>query len=109
MRRVVIESPFAGDVKRNKRYLAACMLDCLRRGESPFASHGLYTQEGVLDDNIPEERELGIQAGFAWRDVAEATVVYLDLGVSRGMEYGIRDAIRKGRPIEERTIEGWRP
>lgn len=76
MKRVIIESPYAGDIDRNLRYLRACMADCLRRGEAPFASHGLYTQPGVLDDDKPDERKLGIEAGFAWRDVAEMTVVY---------------------------------
>ena len=107
MRRVVIESPFAGEVSANLRYLRAAMRDCLQRGEAPFASHGLYTQHGVLDDRVPAERELGIAAGFVWRDVAEATVVYTDRGTSAGMTCGIADAIKKGRPIEYRTLPTW--
>ncbi len=108
MKRVIIESPFAGDVETNLRYLRACMADCIRRGEAPFASHGLYTQPGVLRDDVPEERALGIAAGFAWREVAELTVVYADLGMSRGMEAGIADAKAKGRPFEIRMLgERW--
>ena len=53
MERVIIESPFAGDVDRNLRYARAAMRDCLLRGESPYASHLLYTQPGVLNDDIP--------------------------------------------------------
>lgn len=106
MRRVIIESPFAGNVDRNLHYLRACMADCLRRGEAPFASHGLYTQPGVLDDGKPEERDLGIIAGFTWRSVADTTVVYTDLGITRGMEAGIADAEQKGCPVEMRTIGG---
>lgn len=106
-RRVVIESPYAGDVERNLRYLRAAMRDCALRGESPYASHGLLTQEGVLDDNNPNERALGISLGLAWRDAADATVVYRDLGFSSGMRYGIADAERKGRPIEYRTLPEW--
>jgi hypothetical protein len=106
-RRVVIESPYAGDVEKNLRYLRACMRDCLLRGEAPFASHGLYTQEGVLRDEVPEDRKLGIAAGFAWRDVSDATVVYEDLGVSSGMLEGIADAKAKGRPVEFRILPGW--
>ena len=105
MRLVVIESPYAGDVERNLRYLRACMKDCLKRGEAPYASHALYTQEGVLDDDIPTEREWGIQAGFAWRQVADATVVYMDFGTSRGMQYGIDDSEKRGVPVEYRTLE----
>lgn len=104
---VILESPFAGDVEKNVAYARACMRDCLLRGEAPYASHLLYTQEGVLDDNIPSEREHGIQAGFAWRQVAETTVVYTDLGISRGMQYGIEDANDRGCPIEYRTLPDW--
>lgn len=106
MKRVILESPYAGDVARNEDYVRAAMADCLRRNEAPFASHLLYTQTGVLDDLKPEERELGITAGFAWRDVAELTVVYMDLGMSRGMEYGIEHAQTIGRPVEYRRLGG---
>jgi hypothetical protein len=62
---VILESPYAGDVEANMRYARAAMRDSLMRGEAPFASHLLYTQEGVLLDSVPEERTLGIEAGFA--------------------------------------------
>lgn len=92
MRLVIVESPYAGDIDCNMRYLRACLADCLARGEAPFASHALYTQPGVLDDSDPAQRKLGIDAGFAWRSMAEATVVYTDRGVSRGMIAGIKHA-----------------
>lgn len=104
MRRVIVESPLAGDVARNVAYARACMLDCLKREEAPFASHLLYAQPGILDDLDPVQRELGMIAGFAWRDVADLTVVYTDLGISGGMERGIADAKAKGRPVEYRTL-----
>lgn len=109
VKRVVIESPLAGNVELNLRYLRACMHYCITHDEAPYASHALYTQPGVLDDLIPAERELGIVAGFAWRDVADLTVVYTDLGITKGMRYGIYDANRKGRPVEFRTLPGWVP
>lgn len=106
-KRVVVESPYAGDVQRNLRYLRACMRDCILRGEAPYASHGLYTQEGVLDDDKPIERIMGIEAGFSWGLVAEKSVFYTDLGMSKGMEYGLKAAEEAGRPIEYRTLPGW--
>jgi hypothetical protein len=105
VRLVIVESPFAGDVERNLEYLRAALRDCLRRGEAPFASHAIYPQ--VLNDNHPEERVRGIAAGFAWRKVADATVVYTDLGTSLGMRYGIVDAAQAGHPVEYRTVPGW--
>lgn len=98
MRLVVIESPFAGKTKAdtdyNIEYLRACLHDSLMRGEAPFASHAIYMQPGVLDDKIPEQRMHGIEAGFAWREAADATIVYEDLGISKGMQLGIEAAER---------------
>lgn len=106
MKLVYLESPYAGDVDANVAYARACMADCLRRGEAPYASHLLYTQPGVLDDDKPHERELGMEAGFAWGAHAAATVVYVDRGVSRGMAEGIRRADEARRPVEYRSIYG---
>lgn len=104
MRRVVIESPYAGGVEKNLRYLRAAMRDCLKRGEAPYASHALYTQPGVLNDGIPEERKLGMEAGFEWGAYADAVVVYIDLGVSFGMLTGVDRARSRGQPVEYRTL-----
>jgi len=106
MRLVILESPFAGDVAANTDYARACLRDSLARGEAPIASHLLYTQPGVLDDDVPEERAWGIDAGLAWRRVAEGSVVYIDRGISKGMEYGIKAARDAGLPVEFRSLEG---
>ena len=124
MRLVVIESPYgrnvdgshadAATIERNVRYLRACMADCLSRGEAPIASHGLYTQPGVLDDTKPEERKKGMLAGWAWHSVANAIVVYQDLGVTQGMRAGIEHAdslvndekIAVAPTIERRSLGG---
>lgn len=101
---VIIESPYAGDVERNLRYLRACMRDSILRGEAPYASHGLYTQPGVLRDDLPEERKLGIEAGFVWRSLARFTAVYVDLGVTQGMRMGIEHALDAGGVVVERSL-----
>jgi hypothetical protein len=107
MRLVIVESPFAGDVEKHTRYARACMADCLRRGEAPYASHLLYAQPGVLDDTVHEERILGIEAGLAWGRMAELTVVYTDCGVSNGMKMGIARALAEGRSILYRQLPNW--
>lgn len=106
MRLVILESPYAGDIDRNVEYARRCLRDSLMRGEAPIASHLLYTQPGVLCDELPHERAHGIDAGLAWRKVAEASVVYADLGITAGMEYGIAAAKSAGVPVEFRTIGG---
>ena len=104
MKLIIIESPYAGDTDKNIDYARKCMADSLQRGEAPFASHLLYTQDGVLNDSIPSERLLGIKAGLAWGAFADVTAVYTDLGISEGMELGIRNAISNGRDVVYRTI-----
>ncbi|WP_338341881.1 MULTISPECIES: DUF7768 domain-containing protein [unclassified Shinella] len=104
MRLVILESPYAGDVEANVAYARRCVRDSLMRGEAPIASHLLYTQPGILDDSVTQERQQGIDAGLAWRHVAEASVVYTDRGVSRGMEYGIAVAEAAGLPVEYRSL-----
>jgi hypothetical protein len=106
---VIVESPYAGDVENNMRYLRAAIRDCLLRGEAPFASHALYTQPGVLVDDDPVDRSLGIAAGLDWATVADATVVYEDLGISRGMQLGIDHAEKLGRPVLYRRLPAWTP
>ena len=104
MRRVILESPYAGDIEANVDYARRCVRDALLRGEAPIASHLLCTQPGVLRDEHPEERMHGINAGLAWRAVADATVVYVDRGISKGMQYGIDAATAAGLPIEYRSL-----
>lgn len=106
--RVIVESPFAGGFV-NIKYSRECIKDCLDRGESPFASHLLYTQKGVLDDSVPEERRKGIDAANSWLQVADYAVVYMDLGVTRGMLIGVMKAARIGKPIHLRWLREQRP
>jgi hypothetical protein len=106
MRRVVLESPYAGDVKANVEYARQCVRDSLSRGEAPIASHLLYTQPGVLKDDEPKERQWGIDAGVVWQSVADAAVVYTDRGLSVGMLYGIAAAEKAGIPVEYRKLGG---
>jgi len=105
---VVIESPYAGKTKEeiegNIAFARACMRDCFMRGEYPFASHLLYTQSEVLDDNNRDEKRLGIEAGLEWIKIADATIVYTDLGITRRMNHGIKRAERDKRPIEYRSL-----
>lgn len=105
MRRVILESPYGGNIDRNVAYARECVKDSLDRGEAPIASHLLYTQPGILDDDDPKERQRGIDAGLAWCAVAEASVVYTDFGISTGMELGIVAAAQYGIKVEYRKIK----
>lgn len=103
MKRVVLESPYAGDTEKNIDYAQKCLLDSLKRGEAPIASHLLYTK--VLDDNDPEQRKTGLKAGWSWISSADYLVVYTDLGISKGMNQAIDRAMELGMMIQYRRLE----
>lgn len=90
---VILESPYAGAVEMNISYARAALRNSLLRGEAPIASHLLYTQLGVLDDDKPEEREMGIARGLAWRKVASYSVFYIDRGWSAGMRSALQQIL----------------
>lgn len=106
MKCVIIESPFRGDGSYSKEqyilYAKKCLLDSLKRNEAPFASHLLYTQ--ILDDDIEDQRKLGMQAGFAWYSAADYCIVYEDFGISKGMQAGIAYAKKSGLQIVYRRL-----
>ncbi len=99
---VIIETPYSGDVEANTAYARTCLLDSLRRGEAPIASHLLHTH--VLDDTQRDERSLGIEAGLAWYRVATKCVVYTDRGISGGMRKGLVQAMQYDVAVEYRRI-----
>ena len=67
--RVVLESPYAGDVAGNIAYARRALADSLARGEAPIAAHLLHTQ--VLDDEDLGTSARGASgpgcAGSRWR------------------------------------------
>ncbi len=91
-----------GNVKSNVAYARKCMSDSLLRGESPFASHLLYTQ--VLDDTKEIERLTGMSRAFNWYRHADLMAVYTDKGISKGMEMGMEVAKNFGINIEYRNL-----
>lgn len=109
MKRVILESPYGAAypaaVDANLEYARRCVRDSLLRDEAPIASHMLHTLPGILRDDVPEERALGIAAGLAWLSACEAMVVYKDRGISPGMEAAIALALQCGIPVERRTID----
>mgnify|MGYP001596546322 CR=1 FL=1 len=110
MKLVILESPYKGrsveEQIANINYAQACAHDSLvNHHEAPFPSHLLYTQDGILDDKIPTERQLGIDAGLSWGSKAEATVVYIDRGISPGMQYGIKNAHQSNRLVIYRALQ----
>lgn len=108
---VIIESPYKGQdwsqTETNIKYARAAMKDSLARGEAPFASHLLYTQENILDDKIHEQRQQGIDAGLSWATHADLVAFYIDLGWSEGMLRAKEHYQAVGKEIVERSLPEW--
>jgi hypothetical protein len=98
MRRVIVEVP-TGD----RDYVDAVQVDCVQRGEAPLIASTLYAP-------VPGGAEVAVNktiaVGAAWRPVADATVVYLDLGTTNTMAEGIAAAARLGQRVEYRQLGG---
>lgn len=116
MKLVILESPYrgAGETKdlrlintsKNVNYARRCVRDSLQRGEAPLASHLLYTQPGILDDEIPEERTLGIEAGFVWLPHVHFHIYYVDFGWSFGMIHALYDyTLPRKIPFKVRALD----
>ncbi len=105
---VVIESPYAGNVKLNLHYLDLCILDCIKRGETPYASHKMLTT--ALDDGREEDRSVGMAAGLFMstfiRIHGGAIAFYADLGESEGMLAAMMFYDRNGIRYETRRLPG---
>lgn len=114
MKRIVVETPYKPDLvlekhpaewleklRNNVKYARACVrYVMIEHGHAPFASHLLYTQPGILDDQDGKERVLGIDAGLEWARVAgEESWFFTDLGISEGMLKGLASAKEQGRPF----------
>lgn len=110
---VQLESPFSPSngfpLEHNLRYARRALRDSIFREETPYASHLLYTQEGVLNDDVQDERDLGIQTGFRLlrHGLVSMSVVYSDFGLSRGMIDGIRVAIENDIHVQFRFINSF--
>lgn len=108
---VIIESPYGSDdpieVLKNETYLRAVLRFCLLRGQAPFASHGLYTLPGVLDDRNGDQRKRGMKAGFAVAELFKKRIFFTQRGISSGMVDGANEARKLNQTIESEIIPNW--
>jgi hypothetical protein len=99
-RKIYVASKYAGDVEAN---IAAAIGYCRRvidEGHMPIASHLLYCQ--ILNDNDPEERELGLMFGLALLNLCDEVWVFG--AVSPGVAQEIEEAKRLNKRL--RYFEG---
>lgn len=78
--------------RRVARYFAK---QVVYEGKAPVVPHLFYTQ--FLDDELPDERERGLEFGlFDLRDSQEFLLVIIDGVISEGMRAEIAEASRLG-------------
>ncbi len=93
---VYIASPYAGDVEGNVEFAkAACRL-AMEEGSTPVAAHLLYPQ--MLDDMIPEQRELGIRMGLKLLEAC-SELWLCGSRISSGMQEELKTARIHGIPV----------
>lgn len=104
---VYIASPYAGDVEGNVAFAkAACRL-AMEQGNTPVAAHLLYPQ--MLDDAVPEERELGIRLGLKLLEAC-SEMWLCGSRISSGMQKELEAAGRLGIPVRRipwETVAGF--
>ncbi len=88
-------SPYRGEVERNKKYARELTRLALDNGFCPVTVH-LYLTE-VTDDNIPEERRLGMDAGMEILKNCKYILIGGRHGISEGMKAEIKAALNMGK------------
>jgi hypothetical protein len=108
MRFVTVELPYAArdvaGIDANTEYRRRALRDCILRGESPLPGRALYMLAGVLNDADGDERAFAALADLAWAPLADATVLYVDRGISDNMQEAIVRARQDGREIIMRSL-----
>jgi hypothetical protein len=117
MRIVCLESPFKpseSDIQRyagryspsellrqNLIYARLLLLNSLKLGEAPFASHLLYTQVWSEREDL---RQAGIRSGIEFHNRVDLIVLGVDLGTSTGMKLATDNARLVNTELTTRSI-----
>ena len=95
--KVYVASKYAGDVEAN---VAAAVDYCkyvIRQNCIPVASHLLYPQ--MLDDSVPEQRELGLMFGLSLLAICDEVWCFGDVSESAGVQQEIVEAKKLGKKL----------
>jgi hypothetical protein len=89
-KKVYVVSPYAGDTDANVKAAKRYCRYVIKKHCIPVASHLLYP--GILKDDDPEERELGLMFGLALLAMTDEVWVFSEHGISEGMRQEIHEA-----------------
>ena len=102
MKLIYVASPYAGDVEKHVEYAKQACRAVMESGHAFFAPHLLYPS--ILDDNVPEERQLGIDMGLTMLEKCDELWTFGD-HISKGMQAEIKEAERIGIPVRHIALE----
>ena len=94
--KVYVVSKYAGDIEKNVDAAKDYCRMVIGRNRIPVASHLLYPQ--LLDDNVPEQREIGTMCGLALLAICDEVWVF-GKEHSPGMVKEIGEAHRLNKPL----------
>ena len=95
--KIYVASKYAGDVEAN---VAAAVDYCkyvISQNGIPVASHLLYPQ--MLDDNDPDELELGLMFGLSLLAICDEVWCFGDISESEGVQQDIVEARKLGKTV----------
>ena len=95
MKKIFICSPLKGNIEENIKKAREYSREVVLAGDIPITPHIYFTQ--FLDDNNPEERELGIAMGRKLLEICDEMWIYGE--PSEGMQGDIEHF--KGRKIRK--------
>lgn len=93
---IYICSPYAGNIEENIAFARQACGYAIRQGAVPLAPHLLYPQ--ILNDSVPEEREIGIRLGLDILERCEELWICGDR-MSAGMKRETAYAKARGIPV----------
>ncbi len=99
-KKIYVVSKYAGDVKKNVSYAITYCKFVIAMGHQPIASHLLYPQ--MLNDNVPEERQLGCDFGMNLLRICDEVWVF-GSEYSKGMKAEVSKARQLGMMIRNFT------
>lgn len=102
LRRVLLETPYDGDLERNIAYCERAIRHSMSLNESPI-SLLWFLGRFPIHAGV-EARSIAIRSLHAWIRICDCMVMYRDYGLSDSMNSGITQALRAKTAIEYRFI-----
>ena len=96
-KKIYVASKYAGNVDANVKAAVSYCKYVISKNCIPIASHLLYPQ--MLDDNDPNERELGLMFGLSLLAICDEVWCFGEISESEGVQQEIVEARKQGIPV----------